>query len=275
MRQITANVFVEDRFRGCNTSLVVTSVGVVVIDTPMVPADALEWRAEAARHGQIRYVINTEFHVDHTAGNFWFGAPVIAHEGTRRELLSAGSDSLADALGRMAPDSLPLDPAYRQRLPEIVFSENLTFYLGEHTFHLMHQPGHTASEVAVYVPEEEVVFTGDNLMLIRMPIFGKSACHSWLQSLQRLGELPATWFVPGHGEVSDRSCLSWMAGEVRYWIDAVQAAIDRGLSLEETLEQVTMVEKVPYPRDPFQEWAIHNSVTNMYETLKSQAASRG
>jgi cyclase len=268
MQQITTNVFVENKFRGCNTSLVVTSDGVVIIDTPMVPEDAKKWRAEAERHGRIRYVINTEPHTDHASGNCWFGAPVISHEGTRQELLSATKDTLVDTLKGMSPESLPLDPAFHYQLPEIVFSQNLTFYLGQHTFHLLNLPGHTASELAVYVPEEKVVFTGDNLNLM-MPIFVKSFPHAWLKSLQRLGELSVTQYVPGHGNVSDRKCLSWMAGEIQYWINAIQGAIDRGLSLEETLKQVTFAEKIPLPRPPFMETMLRNSVADVYKALKA------
>jgi cyclase len=267
MQKVTDNIYVETGFRGCNTSFVVTTEGVVVIDTPMVPQEAQKWRQEAAKFGPILYVINTEPHTDHASGNYWFGAKVIAHEGTREALLEAKASDLAAGLKTMAPDALPLDPAFRYRLPEITFTEDLTLYLGKHTFHLINMPGHTASETAVYVPEEKTVFTGDNLNL-RVPIFVKSLPYEWLESLKRLQQLEVDKVVPGHGEVSGKACIAPMSEGVQYWIQAVRSAIDRGWSLEETLEKVTMVERYPMAQNSFMKNMTRNSVADLYRSLK-------
>ena len=65
MQKVTDNVFTDTTIRGCNPSFVVTSDGVVVIDTPQLPTRAVAMRKEAEEHGPIRYLINTEHHVDH------------------------------------------------------------------------------------------------------------------------------------------------------------------------------------------------------------------
>ena len=55
----------------------------VMVETPMVPTEALQWRDEVGRHGTLRYVINNEPHFDHMSGNYFFGGLVVAHEGSR------------------------------------------------------------------------------------------------------------------------------------------------------------------------------------------------
>ena len=72
MEQVTPNIFTNTKLRGCNPSFVTTSAGVVVIDTPQLPTRAVAMRKEAETHGPIRYLINTENHVDHIFGNWWF-----------------------------------------------------------------------------------------------------------------------------------------------------------------------------------------------------------
>jgi cyclase len=47
MEQVTPNVFTTTKLRGCNPSFVVTSDGVVVIDTPQLPTKAVAMREEA------------------------------------------------------------------------------------------------------------------------------------------------------------------------------------------------------------------------------------
>lgn len=54
MRQITPNVFVETELRGSNHGLVMTSDGLVMIDGPHKPSDALRLKAEIERRGDAR-----------------------------------------------------------------------------------------------------------------------------------------------------------------------------------------------------------------------------
>ena len=83
MEQVTANVFTITKLRGCNPSFVTTSDGVVVIDTPQLPTQAVAMRKAAESHGPIRYLINTEHHVDHIFGNYFFkgAGTVVNHLG--------------------------------------------------------------------------------------------------------------------------------------------------------------------------------------------------
>ncbi len=57
----------------------------------------------------------------------------------------------------------PICHTYRIKLPTITFDQSMRLYVGNHTFELIHLPGHTASETAVFIPEERTVFTGDNI----------------------------------------------------------------------------------------------------------------
>ncbi len=104
MQQLTSNVFAETQIRGCNHGFVTTSDGIVMIDSPHKPSDALKLKAEIAKRGQLRYIINTEPHGDHWTGNAFFDVPVIAHEGVRTRILSTDSCSKAT---RPTPPSSP------------------------------------------------------------------------------------------------------------------------------------------------------------------------
>ena len=82
LEQVTPRVFTTTSLRGCNPSFVVTSAGVVHIDTPQLPTKAVAMRAAAEAHGPIRYLINTEHHVDHIFGNHWYrgAGEVVNHQ---------------------------------------------------------------------------------------------------------------------------------------------------------------------------------------------------
>ena len=73
--------------------------------------------------------------------------------------------------------------------------------MGDHTFELLHTPGHTPGQIAVHVPEERVVFTGDTIFSECQTWLMGSNVTEWLAALDRIAKLDVDWVVPGHGEV--------------------------------------------------------------------------
>jgi glyoxylase-like metal-dependent hydrolase (beta-lactamase superfamily II) len=76
---------------------------------------------------------------------------------------------------------------------------------------IIHVPGHTPGSVAVHVPAVDALFIGDT-MTTRNVLTGATgpkpapftlAPEQALASLDRLGEVDATWVLPGHGPAWD------------------------------------------------------------------------
>jgi glyoxylase-like metal-dependent hydrolase (beta-lactamase superfamily II) len=116
MKKVSKNVYAETNFQGCNPGFVVTSDGVVMIDTPQMPTDAVKWREKILQYGPVRYLINTEPHGDHFTGNYFFKGTVVAHEGTRQAILAASAQQTkkikADFTGRLCTyETLQVPPA--------------------------------------------------------------------------------------------------------------------------------------------------------------------
>ena len=86
MENVTPTIFTETKVRGCNPSFVVTSDGVVIIDTPQLPTKAVEMREMAESYGTLRYLINTEHHMDHWLCNSLFDGDIVSHEATRNTM---------------------------------------------------------------------------------------------------------------------------------------------------------------------------------------------
>ena len=270
MQKVTENVYVETEFQGCNPGFVVTSDGVVMIDTPQMPADAVEWRDEIARHGPVRYLIITEPHGDHFTGSHFFEGTVVAHEGTREAILASTVEPLKERLQQMAPDSLPLLEGFSYRPPAITLSERLTLYLGKHTFRLINHPGHTPYQVAVHIPEERVVFTSDNIFHRVHPFLHQAVPYEWLDSLGRLQELEAEFLVPGHGDVCRPGYIPEMKAVIQAWIDAVSDAISRGMSLEDAQETISLLGRYPMQsgNEAMGPMLQRMNVARLYEVLK-------
>ena len=257
MKTVTDNVYTDTTLRGCNPSFVVTSDGVVVIDTPQLPTKAVAMRQTAEQHGPIRYVINTEHHVDHIFGNYYFrgAGTVVHHQGVYDNFMVVGPDLdpfayAAEAIPTDDPEGEAIFPerdAYYEdpNKGKLVFTGDLTLRVGEHTFELIHTPGHTPGHVAVYVPEERAVFTGDTVFSECQTWLMTSDVDEWVTALKTINELDVDSVVPGHGPVTTKKYLATQRSVLLEWQAAVAGAVAKGWSRDETIERVNFAERYP------------------------------
>lgn len=275
MEQVTGNVYVETEFRGCNPGFVVTREGVVMIDSPQRPTDARKWRDVMKAKGEIRFLVNTEPHGDHVTGNFFFPATVVGHQGTRDACASLSLEMIMDRVKQIDPEGIPLMKGYFLKKPSITFSERMFLHVGDHTFELIHLPGHTASETAVHLPEERVVFTGDNVFHKVQAFLHQANPQDWLSSLKKIEELDVDRIIPGHGKVCDKRYLREQASFIEEWVETVREAIGQGLSREEAREKISFLDR--YPMDTgLEDWGPEVqkwNVDNLYNLLKGNLSA--
>ena len=272
MIMITNNVFVETNFPICNLGLVTTDKGIVIIDTPIRPTDALKWRTEISKIGTLKYIINTEPHADHSRNSCFFDGVLVTHKATRDRLEKASLEEATEFVKKRDPEGLPLMEDYKIRLADIAFEGDLTIYLGHHTFRLIHLPGHTAGNIGIYIPEERLVFVADCVIY-----HGKSALHEalpqlWLESLQKLIGLDVDMIIPGHSAGTATCGKEYIKEQeliIKQWIEVVESAIKRGLTKEEAVKQIVCPD--PYPTlglSPVSEAQLNKLIVNrIYDVL--------
>jgi cyclase len=242
MRRISQNVYAEMYFWGCNPSFVVTSEGVLLIDTPQQPIDALRWREMMMQHGRPRYLVNTEPHQDHIRGNMFFpGVEVLGQTGLQKRYGDLApsflSDETIENTKREDPNSVHLigHPDYPLNPVTRTFDETLTLEMGSHTVQLIHMPGHTAPQTSVYIPSEGVVFTGDNVFHKTRTWIQEGNPWQWLDALESIRSLDVETIVPGHGEPCDKNYLDTQGQIVRDWVDAIEDLIAKGVTEDEAV----------------------------------------
>lgn len=280
MQQVTNNVMTETLWRGCNPSFVVTSAGVVVIDTPQLPTRAVQMRRDAEQHGLIRYVINTEHHVDHVFGNFFFrGAGELVQQARLAELSMQPSPDLdpysyaAEAVPMNDPDGAKLLPSRAEFYDaiwnaDITFGDRLTFRVGGHDFELLHTPGHTPGQTAVLCPQERVLFTGDTLFVGCQTWLMTSDVYMWLEALDQLADLDVDVVVPGHGSPTTLEHLKVQRSVLFEWVSRVADVVARGWTREEAMARLRVTPDLPV--DVGQEYMMEHVQTNNVGALYDQ-----
>jgi len=270
VQRITDNVFVETQVRGCNHGFVTTSDGIVMIDSPQKPSDAMRLKAELEKRGRLRYIINTEPHGDHWTGNAFFDAPVVAHEGVRTRMLETDMEEHVARVAAMGPEEPDLLKGYEANAPIITFRDAMTLHVGDHTFQMIHMPGHTLYQAAILIKEEGVVFTSDNIFHKVHTWLQEANPDLWLAALESLRKLDEEIFVPGHGDLCGKDYLDEQGSFVLEWKDYVKDAIDRGMTKDDAVASLTrMTDR--YPMDVEQEGmapgVMQKNVANLYDYL--------
>jgi glyoxylase-like metal-dependent hydrolase (beta-lactamase superfamily II) len=268
MEQLTANVFIDTQKKGANHGIVETSDGLVLIDTPHKPSDALRLKAEIERRGKLRYIVNTEPHGDHWTGNAFFDLPVVAHEGVRARILGTDLTSHVARVASFGPEEPKLMENNRPNAPVITFQSEMKLHVGNHTFRMVHMPGHTPYQAAVIVEDEGVVFTSDNIFCKVQTWIQEGRPDHWLKSLDELRRLREDTFVPGHGPVCGKSYLNEQGAFIEEWVDYVRSGIERGMNKDECVANLTAFTD-RYPMDVAQEGmaphVMRLNVANLYD----------
>ena len=290
MRRVGPHTHAEIYMMGCNPGYVVTSDGVVMIDAPQRALDAVRWRERLLEQGPIRYLINTEPHGDHTIGNAWFPGVTVVGQKRLKACFQAYIDRFGGGpTGRLQrartedPDSVwlmdhPDYPPYNG--PTQLFDDRLTLHVGNHTIECLHMPGHTAPQTSVFLPDEGVVFTGDNVFCRCQTWLQEADPWLWLDALQAIDALDVETIVPGHGEPCSKAYLKEQAQIIHQWLGVAQRCLDKGMSEDEAaaMELDVRGELDPYPiGQRLEEWEQRlpgMNLRNLYRQLQVRQRGR-
>lgn len=276
LHQITSRVHVEVGHLGSNNSIIVGNDGLILVDSPHRPTDAIRWNETVSRFGRTRFVVNTDHHPDHTIGNFWQGGEVVAHRGTRERLLTEppSDDYLRELFSRIDPEAVPWVDDYTVRVPNVVFSERLDLHVGGVSLELTFRPGHTANSLLAWFPGDAVIFSGDIVCEAGLPSFQDSRLVDWFDAVDAVAQYDFEYLVPGHGEVADRAVVDRYRQLGREVVANVAAAIAAGHTREQACDEIRFEDNihvdtehyVGYP-DSLVEMFQRRSISRIYDDL--------
>jgi cyclase len=210
--------------------------GVVLVDSGLASraADLFETVARIAA-GDLRFVINTHGHVDHTGGNAVAaqrGAVLIGHESLREW---AGSDAA------MRGSDGDTEEMLARARPIITTTDRLTLHLNGDRLDVLHvAAAHTAFDLVTRWDQADVVALGDLYWSGQYPYIDAAAGGSLAGTVAAVEAALAranarTLFVPGHGPVSNRADLAAYRDMLVAVGRKVREAVEQGAGLEQVL----------------------------------------
>ncbi len=260
-----------------NAGFVVTPAGVVVIDSLGSPSlgQAMIKLIRGITSLPIKYVIVTHYHADHIYGLQAFkeaGAEIWAHENGKAYLVG---DVLEKRLAQRREELFPWINEKTRVLPADKWLKGDTeLTLGGMHFLIRHVgPAHTDEDLAIYVPEDKVLYSGDLVFKGRVPYVGDANSKAWLASLDKLLEFHPAVMVPGHGAVSHDAAhdLTFTRDYLAYLRDKMGQAVENFVPFEEAYSQTDWSR---YNHLPAFDAANRRNAYNTYLLMEKEALGK-
>ena len=257
----TAPPTYENSGHNNNLSFIITGQGVVVVNGggAYVLAKALHDEIKQLTDQPVVLVINENGQGHAMLGNsYWVeqDVPIIAHEEAALEFEERGFRILED-MQRLNRDKA--EGTFLQG-PTETFSTDYTVELGAYRIEVRYLgPSHSAGDVVVWLPNQDLVIAGDMAFHERMlPIFEDTYILDWLETWDNEFEaLEATYVIPGHGHPTNMDQVRrYTKGYLEYLRGQISAHLDAGGGLAEAY----YVDQSPYAHlDTFEELATKNA----------------
>jgi len=214
-----------------NLSFVITDEGVLLFNAGdnYLLAKALHHEIKKLTDKPIKYVVleNAQGHAM-LGSNYWQeqGAKIIMHTQSHEELKEFGER----IIGNMRTGRRDKGQWTKLIEPDITFDDKHVIKMGGETFEVLYLgAGHSPGDIALWMPMQKVLITGDLAFHQRlMPIFEHTDTAGWIETWDKIEALKAEYIIPGHGAATQdigklrkytRDYLAYMRGEVEKLLD--------------------------------------------------------
>jgi cyclase len=199
--KVNGNVYMLEGAGG-NIGVSIGPDGILIVDDQFAPlAEKIKAALSKLSDGNLKFILNTHWHGDHTGGNASFGreAPIIAHDNVRKRLST--EQNLA-----FFKQTVPASP--KEAWPVITFDQSLSVHFNGEEIKVIHFPhGHTDGDSVIFFTTSNVIHMGDDFFAGRFPFVDLDSGGSVQGMAKNVGEIipkiPAgAKIIPGHGPIS-------------------------------------------------------------------------
>jgi glyoxylase-like metal-dependent hydrolase (beta-lactamase superfamily II) len=231
-----------------NSGIIVGDDCCMVIDTQATPAMAEDViaRVRSVTDKPIRYVVLSHYHAVRVLGASAYEAQaVVASQATYDLIVERGEQDKASEIGRFprlfrGESSIPPGLTW----PNLTFETGMSVFLGRREVKLLHLgAGHTAGDIVAWVPDSDVMFSGDLVEYHSACYCGDAHLREWPLTLDEIRDFAPKALVPGRGDaLQGRRTVNEAIAMTRDFVSTLYGTADlavaRGRSLKDTYSAI-------------------------------------
>ena len=230
-----------------NTGVIIGDDSVMIVEaqaTPRLARKVIDC-VRTVTDKPISHVVLTHYHAVRVLGASAYGAHEIIMSDTARAMVAErGQEDWDSEFGRFPRLFQGHDEIPGLTWPTTTFSDGLTVYLGQRRVEILHLGrAHTAGDAVVWVPDEEVMFTGDIVEFHSACYCGDGHFNDWQATLANIAAFEPRAIAPGRGDAligaeKVQAAITNTADFVRSTYRPVERVVARGGSLKDAWDAV-------------------------------------
>ena len=213
MKQIAPNVYVSTEYIYVNVGCVVGPTGVVALDVPTLPRDALAWRQQISEltDEPIVYTALTDAHPHRLLCASLLEAPIVTSRGAYEQAANYSRGFWRNVIRRLKrehPEQENALKALEPILPRLLFNDKLTLHKGGIDVTMKLLAGAAPGSSSITFEHASVMFLGDTLIVGSPPVMDECPdTKAWLDTLTMLrkSRFSDVTFVPGRGPLPEQA----------------------------------------------------------------------
>ena len=228
-----------------NSGIIVGDDGCIVVDAQATPAMARDVVARVAQvtDKPIKYVVLSHYHAVRVLGASAYDAQgIVASDETYRLIQERGQQDWDSEYGRFPRLFRDADSIPGLTWPTLTFDTAMTVFLGKRRIDIMAiGAGHTSGDIVAFVPDAQVMFSGDLVEYYSACYCGDAHLREWPQTLDTIREFDPRALVPGRGDAlvgqaTVREAIAMTRDFVQTLYGAAEMSVAKGRSLQETFQ---------------------------------------
>ncbi|RED38829.1 glyoxylase-like metal-dependent hydrolase (beta-lactamase superfamily II) [Rhodopseudomonas thermotolerans] len=226
-----------------NSAVIVGEDGCLVFDAQATPAMAgkVIERVRAVTDKPIKYVVLSHYHAVRVLGASAYQAQgIIASQETYRLIEERGQQDWDSEYGRFPRLFQDAESIPGLTWPTLAFDGEMSVFLGKREVRLMQLgAGHTSGDIVAWVPDAQVMFTGDLVEYHSACYCGDAYLREWPATLNEIREFNPKAIAPGRGDAlkgleTTREAIAMTRDFVGTLYGAAELSVAKGRSLKET-----------------------------------------
>ncbi len=257
-----------------NTGVIVGDDGCIVFDAQATPAMAKDViaRVRAVTDKPIKYVVLSHYHAVRVLGASAYNAQgVVASLETRRLIAERGKQDWDSEYGRFPRLFQDAESIPGLTWPNIAFASEMSLWLGKREVKLMHLgAGHTSGDIVAWVPDAEVMFTGDLIEYHSACYCGDAHLREWPSTLDEIKSFDARAIAPGRGDAlvgsqTVNEAIAMTRDFVTSLYGTAELSVAKGRTLKETMAATRAVMDPKFASFAIYEHCLPFNVSRAYD----------